>query len=286
MKIYSLILLLFLITGLEAQIKYPRISPVAKIEQQLGLSSISVEYSRPAARGRQIIGEVVPYDRIWRVGANESTKFTTDGVLDILGNTLQPGTYALYAFPAIDSWEVAFHNNTEHWGDGREAYDPSEDVFRVVVKPEPMNEFRENFLILFDRIDHNQMEMIWEWERTRIRIPISTDTDLRMKEEISRQISENPTAQTYYEAARYLLEQRSELPAALAYTRKAIELDGDTYYYYRVKSMLEAALGQYEAAIESANRSMELADALGKDEFVRMNKTNITRWKELSETEK
>ncbi len=266
---------------MEAQITYPRISPMAVVEQTVGLTKVRVIYSRPGVRGRKIMGDLVPYGRIWRVGANESTKFTVDSPIEIKGRQLSEGTYALYAFPQEDSWEIVFHANTEHWGDGRNAYDEAEDVFRIEIAPEQTNSFKENFQISFDRIDHNTMDMLWEWENTRITIPMKVDTDGLMRKEIAEQIALNPTGQTYYESARYLQEQGKEEETALDYLNKAIELDGDTYYYHRVKSLVEASLGQYENAINSAKISRDISEALGKDEFVRMNQKNIEKWQEL-----
>lgn len=264
---------------LAAQIEIPRASPFSKIEQDVGLTKITVTYSRPGAKGRKIFGSLVPYGRIWRVGANESTKFTTDSDITVMGNYLPRGTYALYAFPYKDYWEVVFHKNTEHWGDGRKAYDPAEDAFRIRINPMEISDYQENFLITFDEIDHNAINMLWIWEQTLIKIPIAVDTDSKMMEEIATGIEENPTAQTYYEAARYLQEQNTLYTQALIYLNKAIEIGGDTYYFYRVKSLVEAGLKDYKSAIISAQKSLELARKEDKDEFVRMNEQNISLWK-------
>ena len=176
MRYCIIILFLMNLTAVEAQISYPRISPLTTIEQNIGLASIKVIYSRPGVRGRKIFGELVPYGRIWRVGANESTKFIADNPIRINGKLLPAGTYAIYAFPEEESWEFVFHSNTTHWGDGRDAYDPDEDVFRIELIPEHMSDIRENFLITFDNLDHNGMDMIMEWEYTRLRIPIKVDS--------------------------------------------------------------------------------------------------------------
>lgn len=276
-----------------SQINHPKASPFSRVEQEVGLSKIMVEYSRPAVRGRKILGELadgqaglVPYGRIWRVGANESTKFTVDSDVQIMGNDLPKGTYALYAFPQKKEWEIVFHKNTSHWGDGRKDYDPEEDVFRVKVKPEVSKEFQENFLITFDSVTHNSSNMIWQWENTKISIPIIVDTHTQMMYEILKQIKDNPTAQTYYEAARYLQEQGKEYRMALDFLQKAIEIGGDTYYFHRVKSLVEAALGDYTSAIRSAEKSLKIAEELEKDEFVRMNKKNIRVWLGKLKTQK
>lgn len=278
MKVLNLILFTCFSTVLASQIEAPKASPFSKVEQDVGLTKITIAYSRPGAKGRKVLGGLVPYGRIWRVGANESTKFTADGDLTIMGNNLPEGTYALYAFPYEGHWDVVFHKNTEHWGDGRKAYDPEEDAFRIRIIPQEISNYQENFLITFDEIDHNSINMLWIWEHTLIKIPISVDTDTKMRQEIAFKIAENPTAQTYYEAARYLQEQGESYPEALSYLNKAIELGGDTYYFYRVKSLVEAALKDYGSAIISAQKSLELAQKEDKDEFVRMNEQNISVW--------
>lgn len=269
---------LFYAVVTNAQIIHPRASPYATIVQHIGLSKIAVEYSRPAVRGRKIMGGVVPYGRIWRVGANEATKISVDTPFKVMGNILPKGTYALYAFPGPDSWEMVFHANTGHWGDGRGAYDPSEDVFRITIYPEKTPSLQENFLISFDRIDHNSLEMILKWEYTQIRIPFSVDTHSLMMAEIAAKLKSNATAQTYYEAARYLQEQGLEPALALEHINRAIDLGGDTYYFHRVKSLIQAALEDFKAAVSSAKKSLDLANDQGKDEFVRMNALNILQW--------
>jgi tetratricopeptide (TPR) repeat protein len=277
---YSALLPILLLAALShAQIKHPQASPSATVEQDIGLSKVKIAYSRPSARGRTIFGDLVPYGRIWRVGANESTKFTCSDDLDILGKTLPKGTYALYAFPNETEWQIVFHKNISHWGDGRKAYDAREDAFRVTIKPQLSGDFQENFLISFDSITHNTAVMVWHWANTKINISLSANTDAQMQQEIEFQIKNNPTAQTYYEAARYLEEQGKDHEMALGYLNKAIALGGDTYYFHRVKSLVEAALDDYDSAISSAEKSIELAQEEEKDEFVRMNIKNIKLWK-------
>ncbi len=272
------ILLLFS-ASISGQIRHPKASPSSSVTQDIGFTAITVDYSRPAVRGRQLFGKLVPYGRIWRVGANESTKFTTNTVVNVLGNTLDPGTYALYAFPEEGSWEIAFHRNTTHWGDGRTDYDPAEDAFRIRVTPRKEADWQENFLISFDSIHHNGALMEWKWGYTVVSIPLEVDTQKAMLDTISTSLKEDPTAQTYYEAARYLQEEGLESVKALEYVEKAIDLGGDTYYFYRVRSLLQASLGDYKGAISSAERSLRLADTEGKDEFVRMNRENVKKWK-------
>lgn len=284
-KLWFGLFVLLTMTHSNAQINHPKASPLTTLTQTVGLSEISIVYSRPAARGRHLFGPdakgvqgLVPYGRIWRLGANESTKITVASDMQIQGNLLRKGTYALYAFPNEKTWEIAFHTNLTHWGDGRKAYKPEEDAFRIEVNPKYVTDFQENFLITFDAITHNSAVMKATWGNLQISIPFKVDTKTLMLQEIEKQLKENPTAQTYYEAARYLQEEKEDSARALELLNQAIELGGDTYYFHRVKSLVEAQLGQYENAIASAEKSMQLAEALGKDEFVRVNQKNIVLW--------
>ena len=276
-SVISLFLLLSL-TVLHAQIEHPKASPLATVKQDIGFTTLEVVYSRPAARGRIIFGDLVPYGRIWRVGANASTKFTSNTAVTIQGNTLQAGTYALYAFPYAEYWEVVFHTNTGHWGDGRTAYDPKEDALRIRVTPETLPYTQENFLISFDAITHNSGVMQWTWEKTQVSIPIEVNTQAAMEERIQSALADNPSAQTYYEAARYYQEEDIHYELSLRYLDKALELGGDTYYFHRVRSLVLADLGRYKEAIAAAKTSLAIAAEQGKDEFVRMNEKNIKAW--------
>lgn len=270
-------LLIFTIIS-NAQIKHPKVSPHSILKQEAGLTSFTVDYSRPAVRDRKIFGNVVPFGRIWRVGANESTKFTVSTNVKIMGNELEAGTYALYAYPQKDSWEIVFHSNISHWGDGRNNYNPKEDVLRITVIPQSLSDFVENFTISFNEISHNKLFMNWDWEHLRVRIPITIDTHSLMMKEINTQILQNPSAATYYQAARYLLEQNTQVDKSLQWLDKAEKIEGPKYYISRVRSLIYASMKEYKKAIEAASVSLKMAEALGKHEFVRMNKTNIEKW--------
>ncbi len=262
-----------------SQITHPKMSPFSSVKQDIGLVTITVDYSRPSSRGRKIVGDLMPYDRIWRVGANESTKFTTSHDIAIGEQLLKKGTYALYAIPHKEYWEVIFHTNLTHWGDGRTAYKSEEDAFRLRIKPERINDFQETFLITVNHIDHNSGVMEWIWEYTKVSIPITVDTDEMMIRHIEDELKNNPTAMSFYQAARYYQEQGKDEKRALIWLDKAEKLGGKTYYIHRIRSLIFAKLNQYKKAIKEAKASLKIADSLGKDEFVRMNKKNIERWK-------
>lgn len=265
----------------DAQINPPLVSPRSTIQQHIGLTEVTVDYSRPGKRERQVMGNLVPYGRIWRVGANESTKITFSDDVKVAGHYVPKGTYALYAFPYEKEWTIVIHKNTQHWGDGRNEYDEKEDLVRFKVKPEKLPYLQETFLITFDELTHKSARMKWLWENTSVSFVMEVDTDKKMMEQIEEAIKTNPTADTYYQSARYLQEEGKMQQQALVWLQQAHELAGDKYYIHRVWSLVLAQTEDYDEAIVHAVKSKELAALEGKDEFVRMNEASIKVWKGL-----
>lgn len=279
-----LLILNFLLVPIvvQAQISQPRISPASTITQTIGLTNFEVDYSRPGMRGRQLLGELIPYGRIWRVGANESTKLKISHDILVNGEFLKSGVYALYAFPEIDAWEVVFHSDTSHWGDGCTNYNPEDDALRVISIPYFEENVVENFRIDFQDLDHNSGKMVWAWGLFRIAVDLTVFTDESVMLDIEQQVINNPTALTFYQSARYFQEQEKEQEKALIYLDKAEELEGPKYYIYRVRALVLAHLSRFEEAIRSAEISKSLADSEGKDEFVRLNEGYIKEWTQLN----
>lgn len=145
----------------------PRVSPNASVSQTIGTTVITVTYGRPGVRDRVIFGDLVPYDEVWRTGANESTVITfSDNVL-IEGRELNAGTYSLYTLPGLEEWNVIF-NSKLSWGT---QYDPTMDVLRVSVNPQE-GEFMEQMMIYFDEVSEESGHMIIHWEETKIPVQI------------------------------------------------------------------------------------------------------------------
>lgn len=225
------------------------------------------------------MGELVPYGRIWRVGANESTKIKFSDSVKIQGRWIPEGTYALYSIPSEKEWTMIIHKNLTHWGDGRTNYKQEEDALRFSVKPEINKEYTESFTIEWDNLTHKGGDLILVWENTRIRMHIEFNTHQKMMREIAAQLNANPTGLTYYEAARYLQEEEKEPVTAKQWLIQAHTQLGDTYYVHRVWALVEAQLGNFKEAIVHAEASKKLAGAEGKDEFVRLNERSIAEWK-------
>jgi tetratricopeptide (TPR) repeat protein len=275
-KIITLLLVMSAFT-FQAQIKTPAPSPSAKIEQAIGLTDVAVEYSRPAMRGRTIFGDLVPYGKLWRTGANMRTKFTTSTDVSINGKELKKGTYAILSVPNKDSWEVIFY--TEYNAGGAPAeLDESKVAARVSAKVITMDGNMENFAIGFDNLaDGSTGEMNIMWGNTRVALKIETPTDEIATKSIEATIA-GPSASDYNSAAAYYRSTGKDLNKALEWSTKAADMNPEAFWMSRQKSLIQADLGDKKGAIETAKKSMEAAEKAGNADYVKMNKESIAEW--------
>jgi len=275
-KIITLLLVMSAFT-FQAQIKTPAPSPSAKIEQAIGLTDVAVEYSRPAMRGRTIFGDLVPYGKLWRTGANMRTQFTTSTDVSINGKELKKGTYAILSVPNKDSWEVIFY--TEYNAGGAPAeLDESKVAARVSAKVITMDGNMENFTIGFGNLaDGSTGEMNIMWDNTRVALKIETPTDEIATKSIEAAIA-GPSANDYNSAAAYYRSTGKDLNKALEWSTKAAEMNPEAFWMSRQKSLIQADLGDKNGAIETAKKSMEAAEKAGNADYVKMNKESIAEW--------
>jgi len=262
--------------GTEAQIKAPQPSPVGKISQTVGLTDISIEYSRPSMKGRKIFGGLVPYNELWRTGANASTKVTFSENVKIAGQELKKGTYAIFTIPGEKEWTIIVHKNLDHWG--TDDYKQEEDVFRVMVKPVGLSAPVETFTMSVDNLKNASCDISMSWEKTSVSIPVSLGTDDAMVSSIKKAM-DGPSAGDYYAAARYYHEENKDARQALEWVTKSLEKGGDKFWILRLKALLQAKTGDYAGAISTAERSSELAKKEDNADYPRMNDESIKEWR-------
>ncbi|MFK7947193.1 MAG: DUF2911 domain-containing protein [Saprospiraceae bacterium] len=276
-SIFTVILLALVTLFAEAQVKTPAASPKGKIMQTVGMTDVEIEYSRPSMRGREIFGGLVPYDKMWRTGANASTKLMISKDVSIEGNDLKKGTYAVYTIPGKDEWTVVIHKNLTHWGVG--GYKEAEDAFRFTVKPTTLEQTVETFTIGFSTIGLGTTNVDLSWENTMVSFEIDTKVDAMVQSSIEKTLS-GPSMNDYYQAAAYNLMADKDLEQALEWINMAMEKGGnEKFWMVRRKALIESKLGKYKDAIASAKASMELAEKAGNDDYVRMNEASIKEWK-------
>jgi hypothetical protein len=147
----------------------PAASPAAKIVQTIGTTEISVEYSRPSLKGREIFGKLVPYGQKWRTGANSATKFTTAKDITVEGKALAAGSYAIFSTPGETTWQVHFFTYTEAYPP---TYNDKTPLLTVSVNAAKMNEKVESFMIVFDGLKADGGEMGFIWDSTYVPVQI------------------------------------------------------------------------------------------------------------------
>ncbi|CAD5265435.1 MULTISPECIES: DUF2911 domain-containing protein [unclassified Imperialibacter] len=266
----------------QAQIVTPDLSPFATLSQKIGFSEVHVEYSRPSVRGRIVFGELVPYDKVWRLGANASTKlYIKEGITIQDSYKLTPGIYALYAIPGKEEWTMIISRDPWLWG----AFDYTDkyDVVRFKVKPQPLKEPVETFTIQFANVCPNCAELQFFWDYTKVGFRITTSVDEKVVAEIKK-FTNNPEAKIageYYIAAKYYLDTNRELAQALTWIEKALEYSPEAYWMMHTKAEIQAKMGDFKGAIETATLSKDYAKAKNDQDYVRMNEMEIERWKEL-----
>lgn len=263
----------------QAQVQTPKASPVAKVEQRAGLTDISISYSRPAVNGRKIFGELIPFGVRWRLGANENTKITTSDVLIFGADTLQTGTYALFATPNQDSWVVDFYTETTNWG-LPEKWETSKVALTVSAKVKKMPMVTENLSISIDNMEFNSAVLSITWDKSQVSLPFTLNTKANVLASIEKTLSGSVvTANDYNQAASYYFTEQIDMKKALEWSTKAVEMKGvSAYWMTRLKSQIQAANGDLKGAIETAKISMEAAEKDGDQNYVKMNQQSIEEW--------
>ncbi|QNM86013.1 DUF2911 domain-containing protein [Polaribacter pectinis] len=262
-----------------ARIASPAPSPFSTLEQKVGLTDVTIEYSRPNMRGRTIFGDLVPYGKTWRTGANANTKVTFSTDVTVNGTNVEKGSYALYTVPNQKSWDIMLYSDANNSGLPKE-WDDAKVVAKVsaeVVKM-PMN--IETFTITLDDLTNNSGVIGLLWEDVYVGLPITVDTDKAVMASIDEVMKGSPNANAYYTAAVYFKTENKDIDKALIWVDKAIEMtkEDPKFWMLRQQSLIHAKAGKTETAIAAAKKSLELAKKAGNDDYVKMNADSLKEW--------
>ena len=278
-KLILFICIVALTTSTNAQVKTPAPSPSQKIDQTVGLTDVSLEYSRPAMRGRTIFGGLVPYDKLWRTGANANTKITFSDAVEIGGKNLEAGTYAIYTKPNAEQWEVYFYSDASNWGTPQE-WDETKVAAKVKAKVYAMPMSINSFTMTFDDVTNDSAVLGMLWENVYVGVPMKFNTDEAVSASIDKAMA-GPGAGDYYSAAVYYLESGKDINKAKEWINKAIEKRSDAFWYHRQKSLIYAKAGDKKGAIAAAEKSMAMAEEAGNADYVALNKKSLAEWKNM-----
>lgn len=235
----------------------PQPSPKARVEQRVGVTDFAVDYSSPGVKGREIWGGLVPYDQLWRTGANAATKLTASRDFTLSGKPVPAGTYSLFTIPGKSSWTVILNKNASaSTGD----YDEKNDIARVTVKPEPAPQ-RERLAFLFANTTDDSTRLDLEWEKLRVSLPIQVDTRAHALGSIQKSVDD--AWRPHFASARWLLDNGGDLQQALGYVDTSIAIKS-TWWNNWVKAQILAKQGRTADAVAAA----EQAQTLGKGDQV------------------
>ena len=261
----------------DAQIKTPQASPRAIVSQMVGLTEVELNYSRPGAKGRPVFGNLVPFGKLWRMGANENTtiSFSDDVIID--GKTLKKGKYALYSVPRIESWDIIFYTSTDNWGLPQE-FDETKVALRTTVKEEALSKPVESLTINISGLDTSSAFLEIFWENSSVALKFEVPTQKTAMASIEKVLG-GPTANDYYSAANFLFQSNTDIAKSLVYVNKSLELSKDKpFWFLRLKSLIQAKQGDKSGAIETAKLSMEAAEEAKNQDYVKMNRDSIAEW--------
>ena len=238
----------------------PRRSQRAQISQRIGVTDITIKYHRPLVNERKVWGDLVPYGKVWRAGANENTTITFSDPVLIEGKPLDKGTYGLHMIPNADEWTVIFSKNSTSWG--AFTYDEKEDALRVTVKPTAAD--MHNALTYdFDQLHPDSAVIELEWEKIAVPFKVSVDVHDVVQASLKKQLRNlsQYTWMSWDDAANYLLTEKVALDDALTYANKSVENE-DRYDNEDTKAKVLTALNRKDEAAMAQKKVLELANPL------------------------
>jgi hypothetical protein len=252
-----------------AQITFPQPSPTASLSQNFATSKIEVSYSRPSAKGRKVYGDVVPFGKLWRTGANGATTISFGEDVSVNGNEVKAGKYGLLSIPGEAEWTIILTKDLTVTSEG--AYKKENDVARFAVKPTKLNYTVETFTIGTSNLKDKETNVDLTWENTNVSFTVTANFD----ERLSKQIEESMAKDTrpYAQAATYYMENGKDLNKSLEWINKAIASYPKAYWNLLTKAKIQAGLKDYNGAMATSMESWTLAKEGGDDAYMKRNET-------------
>ncbi|MBG9377323.1 DUF2911 domain-containing protein [Panacibacter sp. DH6] len=266
-RIFFAAALLFAASVNAQNLVVPQPSPTQQVKQEFGLSNIELSYSRPSMKGRKVFGDLVPYGKVWRTGANGATTLTFGDEVTIGGTKIPAGKYGLLTIPEANEWTIIITKQTDVTSPA--AYKQDQDVVRVKVKPETMPFSIESFTIMFSDVKPSSVNLELLWDNVYVTLPVTTDIDTKINAQI-RQIMEGDN-KPYFQAAYYYIESGKNLEQAVTWLDKAIAANPDAFWMQYQKARALAKLGKKADALAASNKSVELAKKAKNDDYVALN---------------
>ena len=256
-------------------LRTPAPSPTQTVKQDFALSAVELSYSRPAIKGRKVFGDLVPYGKVWRTGANAATTITFGEEVTVGDKKVPAGKYGLLTIPNQNEWTIIITKQLDVTSPG--AYKQDQDVARITAKAQTSPAAIESFMMAFDDIKSSSMNLYIMWDKTMVAVPISSDVETKVMAQIDNLM--NKDNRPYFNAAMYYMDNGKDLNKALSWFDKAIEQNPKAFWVYHQKANALAKLGKKQDAITTANKSIELAKEAKNDDYVALNEKLLTTLK-------
>lgn len=257
---------LFCSLGSFAQLRTPAPSPLQTIKQDFGIGNIELSYSRPSAKDRKVFGDLVPFDKVWRTGANNATTLTFTEEVMIGGQTLKPGKYGLLTIPGKDQWTLIITKDVNVTSPA--AYKQENDIVRVNAKVDKMDDEVETFTMQFANITGSSVDLQLMWDKTLVTLPITANTDAKVMSQIENTLIKDN--RPYFAAASYYYDNGKDLNLAKQWVEKAIQNSPKAFWMHLLKARIAVKQGDKATAKASAEKTRELATEAKNDDYVKM----------------
>ena len=271
------LLLVSINLGYSQNLHIPRPSPKAIVGQTIGVCDVLIKYSRPSARNRQVLGKLVPYGKVWRVGANEATTIQFSHDLSINGNMVDAGKYALFIIANKNEWAIILNSDWDQWGAYH--YDQNNDVLRVTSHPVKINHV-EQFEINFTDVSKTSAVVNISWSDFSVNMHLETNTNKQTLDEIENVAREiQQYWYSYSAAAQYFFYELKDEEKAIHYIDKAIALEAPNPAPWMLKSQIKASQGEFKDAIHLAEQALEVSRKHNFYFEIEENEEKIKAWK-------
>jgi hypothetical protein len=243
-----------------AEFVAPRVSPNAVSKQTIGVTDLTLTYSRPGVKNRTIWGELVPYDKPWRTGANDATTFTATTDVTVGGQKLAAGTYSFFTIPSAKDWTIIFSKQHDLWG--AFDYDPKQDALRVTATPTSAAAPTEWMFLGFDNLTPSSADLVIRWEKLAVAVPIQVDLTgtvlAKARAEVSAAKSDD--WKTPLAAARWCFDSNVNLDEGRKWMQKSVQIMPG-FSNLTLQARWEMKEGKKDAAIATAKKAIAAGKA-------------------------
>ena len=249
------------------QLNTPQPSPTANIKQNFALSSIEISYSRPGMKGRKIFGDLVPYDKVWRTGANNATTITFGEEVMVGGTKVAAGKYGMLTIPGQSEWTLIITKQTDVTSPAD--YKQDQDVARIKAAPITLPFPIETFSINIGDLKTNSCTLSFMWDNVYVPVQITADVETKVMAQIKSAMETD--SRPYFNAAMYYLDNGKDLNKAVEWFDKAYAQNPDAFWVLYNKARALSKLGKKADALATSNKSIELAKKAKNDDYVALN---------------